>query len=107
VAFKSAIQRAKELDDHVKSNGTLSGPLHGIPVTLKDQFNMKGHDTTMGYVGRAFYPAEEDAVLVRILHDLGAIVLAKSNLPQSIMVLFRTQDVYRGARNVLTEVIVV
>jgi len=37
-------------------------------------------------VGRAFKPADEDAVLVRILKDLGVVVFAKTNLPQSIMV---------------------
>lgn len=62
------------------------GPLHGLVVTLKDQFNIKGYDSTLGYVGRSFNPATEDAVLVKMLKSLGAIVLAKSNLPQSIMV---------------------
>lgn len=55
-------------------------------MTLKDQFNVKGHDTTLGYVGRAFSPAAEDAALVKMLQSLGAIMLAKTNLPQSIMV---------------------
>lgn len=86
MAFKDALQRAKELDKHLQETGGLIGPLHGIPVTLKDQFNLKGYDTTLGYVGRGFNPAEQDATLVRILKDLGAVVLAKSNLPQSIMV---------------------
>jgi amidase len=45
-------------------------------------------DTTLGYVGRAFKPAEEDAVLVKILKGLGAVVVAKTALPQSIMVCF-------------------
>jgi hypothetical protein len=55
-------------------------------VTVKDQFNVKGHDSTIGYVSRSFSPAAEDAVLVQILRDMGAVIFAKSNLPQSIMV---------------------
>lgn len=47
---------------------------------------MKGVDTTLGYVGMAFKPAAADAVIVNILQNLGAIVLSKTNLPQSIMV---------------------
>ena len=55
-------------------------------MTLKDQFDIEGFDTTLGYVGRAFQPASSDALLVDILEDLGAVFIAKSNLPQSIMV---------------------
>lgn len=54
-------------------------------MTLKDQFNVKGHDATLGYAARAFHPAPEDAVLVQMLRKLGAVIIAKTNLPQSIM----------------------
>lgn len=62
------------------------GPLHGVPMTLKDQFDISGVDSTLGYVGRAFKPAAQDCVLVSLLKQMGAVVIAKSNLPQSIMV---------------------
>jgi amidase len=55
-------------------------------MTLKDQFDVQGYDSTLGYVGRAFKPAEQDCVLVALLRKMGAIIIAKSNLPQSIMV---------------------
>jgi amidase len=61
------------------------GPLHGVPISLKDQFNVQGLDSTLGYVGRAFAPADSDASIVAILKSLGAVVIAKTNLPQSIM----------------------
>lgn len=80
------MQQAEELDAYIISEKQPIGPLHGLVVTLKDQFNIKGYDSTLGYVGRSFNPATDDAVLVKILKSLGAIVLAKSNLPQSIMV---------------------
>ncbi len=67
-------------------HGQPTGPLYGVPVTLKDQFDVKGHDTTLGYVGKAFAPAQADAALVTMLQSLGAIAMAKTNLPQSIMV---------------------
>ncbi|OSS49705.1 hypothetical protein B5807_05878 [Epicoccum nigrum] len=54
-------------------------------MTLKDQFDVQEFDSTLGYVGRAFKPATQDCVLVLLLKQLGAIVIAKSNLPQSIM----------------------
>jgi amidase len=43
-----ALARAKELDDHLLKTGNVLGPLHGLPVSLKDQFTMKGMETIMG-----------------------------------------------------------
>lgn len=83
--FDDALQRAKELDEHYASHGKTVGPLHGVVMTLKDQFDVQSFDTTLGYVGRAFHPAAEDALLVTILRNLGCVFIAKSNLPQSIM----------------------
>lgn len=80
------MEHAKSLDREFKATGKLKGPLHGIPMTVKDQFNVKGVDTTLGYVGRSFAPAREDAVLVQILKNMGAVIIAKTNLSQSIMV---------------------
>lgn len=57
-----------------------------MPVSLKDQFDIEGLDATLGYVGRAFHPADSDCVLVKVLKQLGAVILAKTNLPQSILV---------------------
>ncbi|KAF4125867.1 amidase [Geosmithia morbida] len=85
ICFNDALTRAAELDGYLKTHGKVVGPLHGVPVTLKDQFDVKGVDTTIGYVSRCFTPASDDAALVKILRSLGAIIIAKTNLPQSIM----------------------
>ncbi|KAF4538402.1 Acetamidase [Lasiodiplodia theobromae] len=85
VLFDDALAHAKELDRHLAATGKPIGPLHGLPVTLKDQFDVKGYDSTIGYVAKAFRPASEDAVVVALLRELGAIIIAKTNLPQSIM----------------------
>lgn len=85
VCFEYAMSHAKELDKYLTQTGSLIGPLHGVPTTLKDQFNLKGFDTTLGYVGKAFQPTAEDAALVKMLKTLGAVIMAKFNLPQSIM----------------------
>ncbi|KAJ5752317.1 Amidase [Penicillium odoratum] len=85
VVFKDALKQAKELDEEFQATNKIKGPLHGVPFTVKDQFNIKGFDTSLGYVGRSFDPAQQDAVLVQMLKNMGAIVIAKTNLPQSIM----------------------
>ncbi|KAI1183177.1 amidase [Nemania serpens] len=85
ILFDDALYRARELDDYLAKHGRPVGPLHGIPVTVKDQFNIAGFDSTLGYVGRSFQPATRDSVLVEMLRSLGAVIMAKTNLPQSIM----------------------
>ncbi|UZP39411.1 hypothetical protein NXS19_007227 [Fusarium pseudograminearum] len=51
VFFDQALERAKYLDDYLAKHSKPFGPLHGLPISLKDQFHVKGVDTTMGYVG--------------------------------------------------------
>ena len=80
------MQQARELDAHLVRTGRLMGPLHGVPVSVKDQFNVKGVDTTLGYSARSFKPADRDAALVAILKSLGAIIISKTTIPQSILV---------------------
>ncbi|KAL4892481.1 amidase signature domain-containing protein [Aspergillus ambiguus] len=86
ILFADAVNRARELDDHFRKFGKPLGPLHGIPVSLKDQFDVCGLDSSLGYVGRAFSPRDEDAAVVTIMRQLGAVIIAKTNIPQSIMV---------------------
>jgi amidase len=86
ICFDEALDQARELDAYQAEHGKLKGPLHGIPVSLKDQFNIQGLDSTLGYVGRSFLPAASDCVLVQVLKRLGAVIIAKTNLPQSILV---------------------
>nr|RBQ90464.1 hypothetical protein FVER53263_13403 [Fusarium verticillioides] len=83
--FESALERAKSLDEYFQKHKQLIGPLHGIPVSVKDQFNIAGLDTTLGYVGRSFKPARDNAVMVTILEKLGAVIITKTVIPQSIM----------------------
>jgi amidase len=51
IFFDQALQRAKELDGHFATHGMTLGPLHGLPISLKDQLHVKGNATSMGYVG--------------------------------------------------------
>ncbi|CCX11677.1 Similar to Acetamidase; acc. no. Q12559 [Pyronema omphalodes CBS 100304] len=82
--FDAAVARAAELDAYRLKNGPI-GPLHGLPITLKDQFKVTGLDTTISYVSLAGKPATDQSALVDILESLGAIIIAKTTLPQSIM----------------------
>jgi amidase len=56
------------------------GPLHGIPMTIKDSFHVAGLHTTWGNPAFADYVAEWDATVVRRLRDAGAVIIGKSNV---------------------------
>lgn len=85
IYFDEAIARARELDAYLKREGKTVGPLHGLPISLKDQFNIPGLDTTIGYVSRVNQPATEPSTLVKLLLDAGAVLYVKSNVPATLM----------------------
>ncbi|HUJ09061.1 MAG TPA: amidase [Verrucomicrobiae bacterium] len=75
-----ARKRAREADAAL-ARGEVWGPLHGVPVTIKDSFATAGLRTTSGYPPLADYIPAEDATVVARLKAAGAIVLGKTNLP--------------------------
>ena len=77
----SAIAEAKEAEDAVMQ-GRQVGPLHGVPVALKDTNFTKGVRTTMGSRLMEDFVPEEDSVHVERLKKAGAIVLGKTNTPE-------------------------
>ncbi|THW99561.1 glutamyl-tRNA amidotransferas-like protein subunit A [Aureobasidium pullulans] len=81
-----ALKQAKELDDFYEKNGRTIGPLHGLPISLKDQLRIKGLETTMGYVAWIDKYDTEDSVLTAILRKAGAVFYVKTSVPQSLMV---------------------
>ena len=85
VAYEEAVAEAKACDVE-RQRGTLRGPLHGLPLSVKEQINMKGFQTTCGACCRLAQPAAvETAVLVRLAQQAGAIPFARTNVPQLLM----------------------
>ncbi|KAL2820686.1 fatty-acid amide hydrolase [Aspergillus granulosus] len=82
--FDSALKRAQELDDHINRTGTPIGPLHGLPVSVKDSFHIAGVDSSIGIAALAEKPATHSAPLVCLLTSLGAVVITKTNIPQTM-----------------------
>lgn len=75
---EAALQRAREADAAL-AQGQNWGPLHGVPITIKDTYRVKGLRTTSGHPSLKNYIPEEDAVVVRLLKDAGAVILGKTN----------------------------
>jgi amidase len=61
------------------------GPLHGVPVTIKDCFATDGIITTVGTTGLRSYVPDSDDVTVARLREAGAIVVGKTNCPEFLM----------------------
>ena len=77
----NARRRAEELDDSFSQSGEFVGPLHGIPVLVKDCIETEDAPTTFGNTAFAEYRPKSDATVVRNLRAAGAIILAKTTLP--------------------------
>ena len=75
-----AVQEADELDNYFKQKGKFKGPLHGVPVIVKDQCDTSGVQTAYGNICCKHIP-ETDSTLVTKLRDAGAVILAKSTMP--------------------------
>ncbi len=76
-----ALDRARSLDK-ARAQGAPTGPLHGVPVTIKVNVDQKGHATTNGVVALKDVIAPDDAPVVRNLHNAGAIVIGRTNTPE-------------------------
>ncbi len=77
-----AISIAKSLDKERK-NGKVRGPLHGIPVLIKDNINTGDNMmTTAGASALAGNKAKEDAFIIKKLREAGAVLLGKTNLSE-------------------------
>ncbi len=75
------LERARALEAALM-RGELSGPLHGVPLTVKDTFDTAGLRSTSGSLVRAEYVPEHDAAAVERLRAGGAIILGKTNVPE-------------------------
>ncbi|MGI6014835.1 MAG: amidase family protein [Oscillospiraceae bacterium] len=75
-----AIEEAEELDKYLKVNKKLKGPLHGIPIMLKDNFNTVDMPTTAGSIALKGWVPPVDAFVTKKLREAGGIILAKTNL---------------------------
>ncbi|KAI1146361.1 amidase signature domain-containing protein [Nemania diffusa] len=94
IFFQQALERAAWLDAQFSSQGVTIGPLHGLPISLKDQFHIKGVDTTMGYVGwiggnlgigDPKQAHQVESQLTTELLSLGAVLYCKTSLPQTLL----------------------
>ena len=95
---RSALDEARRADEAVGRGEDLA-PLHGVPITIKDAYEMSGVVSTGGTLGRKDFVPERDATVVARLREAGAIVLGKTNLPEISMGYESSNLVYGRAKN--------
>jgi aspartyl-tRNA(Asn)/glutamyl-tRNA(Gln) amidotransferase subunit A len=81
VTGEQAIAEAKKADDEI-ARGSYRGPLHGVPVTIKDLFATARVRTTAGSKILADWIPETDSAVVERLRAAGAIIIGKTNLDE-------------------------
>ncbi len=76
---EQALERAKAADLAL-AKGEIWGKLHGVPITIKDNYKTKGLTTTAGYLPLKNNVPDQDAEIVKLLLSEGAIIIGKTNL---------------------------
>lgn len=95
------MKRAEELDGHLDANKPPLGPLHGVPVSLKDTFKVKGYDASIGIAALCFKPATANSTLVDCILNSGAVLYCKTNIPQTLMALDSHNNIFGRTINPL------
>ncbi|MGK5023216.1 amidase [Janthinobacterium sp. RB2R34] len=94
---QQALEQARQLDLH----GDKSLPLFGLPCSVKETFGLAGHEVTAGSKRMQPEPHAQDAEIVRRLKAAGAIVIARSNIPELAMTAESTNLRYGRTNNPL------
>ncbi len=82
VTNPQALADAAALDAHFKKTGAMVGPLHGIPVLVKDNYDVAGLQTTAGSSALIGWVPSRDSTVVRALRDAGAVIVAKTTMSE-------------------------
>src|SRR6266540_3673365 len=93
-----ARSRAREADEAL-ARGQSWGPLHGVPVTIKEQFLIANTPSTLNSKRMKDFIASEDGVLVRRIKAAGAVILGKTNVPAYLQGYQVKGDIYPEGKN--------
>lgn len=99
VRFFEEARREARAADAARSRGEALGPLHGVPFTVKEMFDVAGSPTTAGLTDRATRRAPADAPVVTSLRRAGGILLGKTNVPQLGAAFESDNPLYGETRN--------
>ena len=93
-----ALQQAREADQELAA-GTDRGPLHGVPISIKDLLDIRGIPTTAASRVREGHVAERDAATIAHLRQAGAVFIGKTNLHEFAFGTTNEDSAFGPARN--------
>src|SRR5689334_2653903 len=93
-----ARQAARAVDDE-RRRGIDRGPLHGMPISIKDLIDVAGQPTTAASRVRAGHVATRDATVVQRLREAGAVIIGKTNLHEFALGTTSEESAYGAVRN--------
>ncbi|KAG8629563.1 hypothetical protein KVT40_003428 [Elsinoe batatas] len=94
IFLPQALTAARSLDTHLRTMGQPKGPLHGLPISLKDNFQITGLDSTDGFASWISQPATTNSAIVDVLASLGAVAYVKTNVPTAMMIAETVNNVF-------------
>ncbi|KAK5561521.1 hypothetical protein LTR46_000326 [Exophiala xenobiotica] len=97
--YERAMIRAKELDDYLAFNGRTIGMLHGLPVSLKDCFDVEDVNTNAGLVSWLPYIARRNSAIAQGLLNAGAVLFAKTNSSQALLMVESINNIFGVVKN--------
>ncbi|KAH7338525.1 amidase signature domain-containing protein [Pyrenochaeta sp. MPI-SDFR-AT-0127] len=95
----AALNRALKIDAYFQKHKRPIGPLHGLPISVKEHIEFSGLRCTTGYVSHWDNVAKEDAHILQVLQDAGAVFHCRTTVPQTMMHLETDSNLYGVTTN--------
>ena len=96
---EKALERADFLDNYFKEHQRPIGPLHGLPISVKEHISMKGLDLNAGFIAWVGQLGKDDALILKLLFNAGAVFYARTTEPQTLMHLECSSNIFGVTTN--------
>ena len=99
VLFESALDRANELDAYMEKHNKPVGPLHGLPMSVKEHIFLANTPATSGLISWADAASPGDALICKVFREAGAVFHVKTTNPQTLMALETHSNLFGRTTN--------
>ena len=96
---EAALERATFLDNYLRETGKPIGPLHGLPISVKEHMSVAGLDCNAGFIAWVGRIAKANATMADILLTSGCVLYARTTEPQGLMHLETSNNIYGVTSN--------